>query len=245
MSAAVKTPGRPVAGQRVKAIVTTNDGDIRPATISLPDGSIVITDEELAVLGDGDSRKGAREIRLMIANERDRAINETPPPRSASAQVRRATAADEDAIYKLLLIDIAENAAIVAPPNEGRIRGTIRQALNKPSVAGVIDGPDGTIVGVVMLVLMPWWWSMSWYFQEIPLFVHPDHRKSTYARQLDAFQRWWVDAMSASFGHRIFLLCGVLGTVGVRAKTAWYRRRYRQVGSIFLYPSPFTKGDKP
>lgn len=207
----------------------------------LPAGSMVLTRDDLAIFGDGDPTRGAREIRLMIANERDRAVNEKPTQRSASASVRLGKPEDEDAILALLSLDIAENAEIVAPGNPEDIRETIRHALRKPNVVGVIDGPDGTLVGVVMLLCVKWWWSKSFYYQEIPLFVHPDHRKSQHARQLSAFQRWWVDEMTRAFGYRVHLLCGVLGTVRVRAKTAWYRRTFRQVGAVFLYPSPFNR----
>ena len=219
--------------------------DRRPVVLPkppVPDGSLVLTREELSIFGDGDPARGAREIRLMIANERDRAINEQPCPRSASATVRLGKASDEDGIYELLKLDIAENAAIVAPANEEDIRATIKQALSKPNIIGLIDGPDGKPVAVVMLICMKWWFSKAWYYQEVPLFVHPDHRKSNHARQLIAFQRYWVDEMTRAFGYRVHLLCGVLGTKKVRAKTALYRRMFRQVGSVFLYPSPFVKG---
>lgn len=239
---------RPVVGDKVVALcdvldmITKKTITSHAVTIALPDGSIVLTAEELAIFGDGDARQGAHEIRMMIANERDRTINEKPCPRTASASVRLATAADVEAIYQLLLLDVAENAEIIAVSNEDCIRETITQALAAPNVVGVIDGADGQPVAVIMLIAMRWWWSRSFYYQEIPLFVHPDHRKSTHARSLIAFQRWWVDEMTRAFGYRVYLLCGVLGTKKVRAKIALYRRMFRQVGAVFLYPWPFTKG---
>lgn len=205
------------------------------------DGSMVLTRDELTIFGDGDPARGAREIRLMIANERDRAINEKPQPRSASASVRLGRPTDEDAIYELLKLDIAENAAIVAPGNEEDIRATIKQALTKPNIVGLIE-TDGKPVAVVMLLCMKWWFSKAWYYQEIPMFVHPEHRKSDHARQLIAFQRYWVDEMTRAFGYRVHLLCGVLGTKRIRAKTSLYRRIFRQCGSVFIYPSPFIEG---
>lgn len=214
-------------------------GDNAAAAIApfADDGSIVISRDDLAIFGDGDPVRGAHEIRLMIANERDRSINEQPCPRSASASVRLGKPRDEDAIYDLLVLDIAENAAIVAPANEEDIRATIKQALTAPNIVGLIDGADGKPIAVVMLICMKWWWSKAWYYQEVPLFVHPEHRKSNHARQLIAFQRYWVDEMTRAFGYRVHLLCGVLGTKRVRTKTALYRRMFRLVGSAFLYPS--------
>lgn len=240
MSAA--TQPRPVAGDTLPAIVASANRKSRNETITLPDGSMVLTREELAIFGDGDPVRGRREIRLMIANERDRPINEGACDRSQSASVRIASAKDEQAICDLLTLDVAENAEMVAPGNVDCIRETVRQALTKPSVVGLIDGPEGKPIAVVMLISVRWWWSNSFYFQEIPLFVHPDHRRAAHGKSLIAFQKWWVDEMTRGFGYRVYLLCGVLGTVRVRAKTAWYRGWFRQVGSAFLYPSPFTKG---
>ena len=237
------TAPRPAAGDRTKALFWTNDGRFRPETITLPDGCLVLTKEELAVFGDGDPTRGGREIRLMIANERDRAINERPRPRSESGTVRLGKAEDEDAIYELLRLDVAENAEIVAPANEEDIRATIRQALTKPNIVGLIDGPEGKPVAVVMLLCVKWWWSKSFYYQEIPLFVHPDHRKSHHARELIAFQRWWTDEMTRAFGYRVHLLCGVLGTKRVRSKIALYRRMFRLCGAVFLYPWPMNGRD--
>jgi GNAT superfamily N-acetyltransferase len=239
----VTTAPRPIAGDRVKAIVHSKDG-ARETWITLPDGSHVLTREELAVFGDGDPVRGAREIRLMIANERERTVSEGECPRSKSANVRLAKQSDKQAIFNLLKLDIAENAARVAPPNEECILETITQALTAPNIVGVIDGPDGMIVGTAMLIATRWWWSKSYYYQEIPLFVHPDHRKSRYAHNLMDFQAWWVDEMTKSFGYRVHLLCGVLGTVRVRAKIAMYRRRYRQVGSVYLYPWATAQDDR-
>jgi GNAT superfamily N-acetyltransferase len=234
---------RPSPGDQVNALLRSTNGRTDAVTMHLPDGSMVLTKEELAIFGDGDAARGGREIRLMIANERERAINEGECPRSKSATVRVAKPSDEKAIFDLLLLDIAENAAMVAPPSDECILETVKQALTPPNVAGVIDGPDGTIVGVAMLIAMRWWWSRSYYYQEIPLFVHPDHRKSTHARQLMNFNEWWVDEMTRSFGYRIHLLCGVLGTVRIRAKIAMYRRRYRQVGAVYLYPWAGGRGE--
>jgi hypothetical protein len=237
MSAAIETAARkPAAGDRVAALVNN-----KPATITLPDGCLVLTREELAVFGDGDPVKGGREIRLMIANERERTVSEAQSPRPSD--VRFAVPRDADALMELIMMDVAENAAHVAPPNESRIRGFIDAAANRRQgvLAGVIDGPDGKPVAVVLLVPMQWFWSMSFYYQELVLFVHPDHRKSTHMRGLLAFQRWWVNEMTNSYGYRVYLLCGVLGFNRVRAKIALYRRTFRQVGAVFLYPFSFGK----
>ena len=207
--------------------------------MTLPDGSIILSPEDLAVFGDGDPRRGARELRVMIANEKDRAVTQGRCQRSESASVRVATQADAQAIFELLLLDVAENAEIVAPADEDSIRETIAQALSKPNIAGVIDGPGGKPIAVIILIAIKWWWSRAYYYQEIPLFVHPDHRKSDYGRRLVNFQKWWVDEMTRGFGYRVHLLCGVLGVRRVPWKIMMYRRHFgRPVGAAWLYPYP-------
>ena len=116
---------------------------------------------------------------MMIANQRDRAANEQPCSREESAAVRIATVKDAEGKAELLKIDIRENAEVVAPSNDEDIRATIRQALAKPSITGVIDWTGRETDRLrVMLLALKWWWSRSFYYQELPLFVHPEHCKT-------------------------------------------------------------------
>jgi hypothetical protein len=36
-------------------------------------------------------------------------------------------------------------------------------------------------------------------------------------------------------------MCGVLGVSHVREKIMLYRRKFRQAGAVFVYPSPFAE----
>jgi hypothetical protein len=217
----------------VRAHVTRQQGHV---TISLPDGSMVLTVEDLAVLGNGSADVGRRQLTAMIAAERGRKVRESVTA-TRPASVRISTAKDDEQIVELLRLDCEENAAIVAPFDEEKIRRAIPELRARASVIGVIDDKaTGKIVALVGLVAMQWWWSNQWFYQEQPMFVHPDHRKSHHARDLLQFQEWWVDDMSRRFGYRIRLLCGVLGVKDIWLKTAMYKRRFRMVGSAFIYP---------
>jgi hypothetical protein len=231
---------RPHAGDRVRAHIGRSQGH---ESITLPDGCIVLTREDLATLGDGDPARGAKELRAMIASERARSITEAAPA-SRPPNVRIAAEADEAAVLDLMLMDCRENAESVAPIDAGRIMEQVAIGTRRAGgVVGVIDGPDRRPVALVVLVPMQWWWSKAFYYQEMCLYVHPDHRRSNHARDLQQFQQWWVDRMTANFGYRMRLLCGVLGLVNVRRKTWMYRRRFRQCGSVFIYPCPAIGGD--
>lgn len=210
-------------------------------TITLADGSIVISPDQAARFGDGNPRAGRAELRTMIAAAADRSIESGPTAKPTT--VRIASIADEPALVELMLVDLKENAERVAPISEDRVLAHIQGCTQrKGGVCGVIDGPGGFPVAVVMLNPYQWWYSTQWYWLEVTNFVHPDHRKSRYAADLLQFQRWWVDEVSRGFGHQVYLLCGVLTARRVWAKVLMYRRKFAQIGGCFMYPAPDWKG---
>lgn len=206
--------------------------------ITLDNDGLYIPPEKLARFGNGDVVRGRAELRLLIEAENDRTVRQGPVVRPPN--VRIATPADEQAVLELLLIDVKENAERIAVVNPERILAQIQHATNlQGSVCAVIDGPDKRPVAVALLAPYQWWWSTERFYQEVVNFVHPDHRKSRYIHDLIAFERWWGDEMSKGFGHRVYVLMGVLGTQRVREKTILYRRKMRQVGAAFMWPCPF------
>ena len=241
MSTALQPAKTPKPGDRVRAIVSTDPTDPTKnhrGWITLEDGSLVLSKDDLAVMGNGNPRVGAQEIRRMIAIERDRKVSEGNTERPTS--VRIADQADEAAILDLLMMDVRDNAAMVALPDADRILEQVRVGTERRGgIVGVIDGADGKPVAVCVLVPIQWWWSQHFCFQELVLYVHPDHRKSNHFRDLVKFQRWWVEQMSKLYGYRVYLLCGVLGVHRVREKIMAYRRWFRLAGAAFVYPAPF------
>lgn len=209
-----------------------------------PDGSLVITPEQMARFGAGDPKRGMRELQLILAAEKDQTIRSGPTEKPTT--VRIATIKDEAAIHALLMQDLRENAERVAPINPEKVARHIFACTRKKGdgVIGVIDGKDGAPVAVVILHRLEWWWSNASYWQEIPLYVHPDHRNSKHADDLTKFARWWTDNFNGNLGYRMYLFCGVLGLHRLREKTIFYRRRFVQVGTGFLYPPP-EMGDAP
>jgi hypothetical protein len=207
--------------------------------ITLEDGSIVVSAAHLARFGGGDVAVGRTRLRDLIRAEYQPKVFDGPTEKPAN--VRAATSKDEPAILRLLLQDAEENAAHVAPVDEARIAKQIQACSPKyQGVIGLIDGPDGEPVACTLLVRFQWWWSQAWAYQEVVTYVHPDHRRARHVHDLLQFQRWWVDAMTRGFGYRVYLMCGVLGVHRVAAKIALYRRKFRQAGSVFVYPSPFS-----
>ena len=203
-----------------------------------PDGAMLVTPEQLARLGNGDVERGRRELRMILAAERQQHVSDAPPVRPLS--VRIAGPADEGALLELLVGDLRENAVHVAPIDEDSVRDVIRACTEKKGgIAGVIDGPDKKPIAVIVLLPAKWWWSKGWYLQEIVTYVRPDHRKSHAFDDLCAFAKWAADGLSKNAGYRYYLLCGVLATRRVREKMLAYRRKFVQAGLFCVWPSPF------
>jgi hypothetical protein len=215
---------------------------------------MVVSEEQLRRFGNGDAMAGRRELRLLLELDSDpvHAVHNGPTERPTN--VRIAGPADEQAIHDLLLLDLNENAAHIAPIDSGLdeapgapescVAETIRAGTRaRGGLCGVIDGPDGKPVAVIILHPTRWWWSRGHYWFEVVNFVHPDHRRSRHVDDLLNFARWASDAQSQAMGTRFYLICGVLGAWRVRAKIALYRRKFRQAGSAFAYPAPPQRGN--
>lgn len=213
----------------------------RPGTSVMEDGSLVISPETLARFGGGNKDEGRKELRTMLANERDGKIYSGPTARPAN--IRMARPADEEAVLALLMMDLTENAAHIAPIDEEKVLEHIKTGTRlRGGLVGLIDH-DGKPVAVVVLVPYQWWWSNGWYFQELVNFVHPDYRRHGYANDLLDFCKWATDDTTKKMGYVWWLLCGVLGAWRVQAKIAMYRRKFQQAGAAFVYPAPPVKGN--
>lgn len=203
------------------------------------EGGLYITVEQLTRFGGGDAKRGRRDLRSFLAVDQTGAVPVAPMARPLN--VRLGTEADETAIMALLIQDLRENAETIAPVDEPTVLEVIQVGTRRRGgFAGIIDGPDGAPIAVTILHPCKWWWSRGWYFGEVVNYVHPDHRRSHHIDDLINFGRWVVDEQSKGLGYRVYLMCGVLGLHRFWAKTAMYRRKFRQVGSAFLYPGPMS-----
>lgn len=209
-------------------------------TVLAKDG-FTVSPEHLRKLGDGDIQKGVRQLRLMLAAETERKL--LWPVVLRPPHVRLAGPDDEPAILELLLADVAENAAHVAPPSEERILTHIQLGTRKRGgFTAVIDGEDGKPIAVAILNATQWWWSDDWYLGDIVTYVHPDHRKGRCIDNLLEFERWLAQEMSDQYGKQTYLVCGVMGTRRYREKLMLFWRRFFEVGRAYMWPAP---GEKP
>ena len=218
-----------------------------PGTSVLTDGGLVVNPDQLSRLGDGDAERGRRELRHILATDRDcPTYNKAPehPPRN----VRIAGPQDEAAIMELLLLDLRENAEHIAPIDEEKVLfnvqvGKMADRGGPVGITAVIDGPNGKPVAVVVMHSVQWWWSQGWHWFETAAFVHPDHRRSRYIDDLLDFEKWVAATHTRNVGFRVYLLCGVLGAWRIRAKIAKYRRKFQLAGVACIFPAPPHKGN--
>src|ERR1039458_2273112 len=131
---------QPKPGDYVRATVMRPKSYLSIETICLEDGSMVLSPEEISRFGGGNLEWGRKEIRRMMEVERDVKVHQGPAMRPKS--VRVATAADEQAVFDLIMLDLKENAEIVAPINPAKVRRNIHQAITGEG------GPKG-IIGII------------------------------------------------------------------------------------------------
>lgn len=202
--------------------------------------ALIVTEEQLRRFGGGDASYARRELRAMLSKEPD--VDEAPVTECPQS-VRIAGPRDEQACLDLWLMDLNENAAHVAPVDPDKIMANIQQGTRRRgSVVAVIDGPDAP-AALCVLAAMQWHWSQAWFFQELCTFVHPEHRRTHHADDLLQFQKWVSYQQTKGFGYPVHVLNGVLGAWRVHGKVAMYRRKFRQVGSVHIYPTPKMTGN--
>lgn len=142
--------------------------------------------------------------------------------------VRTATLADEDGIMALCRANHAENGA--HPFNEVHTRSQIRRVLSGQDggVIGVV-GEEGALRACICILLDRVWYSDQHQLLELFNFVHPDHRRSTYAKQLLLFARRCADETGLD------LTIGVLSDTRMEAKVRLYTRVFPKAGEFFVY----------
>ena len=156
------------------------------------------------------------------------------------ATVRKATEADEPALFDLLMELYKDNGVGIAPRPQD-VREAIRAGTREQAgiLIGVIDGPDGTLIGSICIVPATWWYSsVSWYLAERWLFVLPEWRKGRSLHD-DLFQyaRCYQQLCETATGMSWPLVTSVTSFKRLAAKMRLWRRYGRLVGGIYVIES--------
>lgn len=97
-------------------------------------------------------------------------------------------------------------------------------------VIGEVAVPVATIyLGIDQLI-----YTDDWALVEQWNFVHPEHRRSNYARQLIAY------AKQVSDGMKLPLLTGILSNKRTEAKVRLYEQMMEKAGAYFVYNRKFS-----
>lgn len=142
--------------------------------------------------------------------------------------VRPARAGDEDKLFNLLCLAYRENAPFTMSDRKVRALIEAGTSPDKEVIIGVVES-DGGIVASVGALFTQWWYTEDFHIDELWNFVHPDHRRSEYAKDLISYMKWISDQMDMT------LHMGVLTTTRVEAKIRLYGRQLKQTGAFFMH----------
>lgn len=142
--------------------------------------------------------------------------------------VRLAVSADAPSIYRMCQMLHEENGQ--ASWCEDKIRGSIGGALaGKKAIIGVI-GPIGAPVAMIHLHLGSMWYSDDIHLEDRGTFVHPDHRRSSYAKDLIDFAKDAAEKLGMP------LIMGIASTKRTEQKIRLCRRRLGPpLGAYFIW----------
>lgn len=143
--------------------------------------------------------------------------------------VKCAKESDEQAMMDLLRLNWEENG--MAPLDENEVLGLLRRGIRRDqAIVGVIRGPQ-RIEASIGLFIGKWWYTTpgNQHLEDLWCFVHPDHRRTTHAKDLLAFSKW------ASYILGVPLLMGVLSNERTAPKVRLYQRSLgTPAGAIFV-----------
>ena len=141
--------------------------------------------------------------------------------------VRVAEPKDEQAILGLMRDAYKEQP--IFPLNDKKILAKIKEATErKGGVIGVIDGEHG-IEAYLIAVMCTYWYTDQMHLEELSNFVHPDHRRSTHAKSLIEFAKWFAEQLNMP------LIMGILSTQRLEPKIRLYTRQVKHCGAVFVH----------
>ena len=149
--------------------------------------------------------------------------------------VRLATKRDEGDIFALLCLLHAENAPFSM--NRDKVILGIQYATErKGGIIFVIDH-DSRVVATLGMCVAQDWYTDDEYLLERWNFVHPDYRRSDYARKL-LEQGKWAHEWFKSKGKVLPFFCGINSLLRTEAKIRMYARHMPCIGAYFMYGAP-------
>lgn len=123
--------------------------------------------------------------------------------------------------------------------NEEKVRLMLHRAFDKQGgiLAGI--GEKGKLEGLVYLLLSSFWYTNDHHWEELFLYVDPEHRKSRNAIELLKFAKWCADETPFP------LFIGIFSDQHTKRKEALYERQLDNKGNgrFFIYHKDRKKAD--
>jgi len=145
--------------------------------------------------------------------------------------VRLAVPADEDKI--VAMIDLLHEENGLFPLSEKRVREYMQRFFRKEGALIGVVGDEGDPVGSIYLGIEQPYYSETWYLNEAWNFVHPDHRRSDYAKKL----LMWAKEMSTTM--HLPLMIGIVSNHRTEAKIRLYEKQLEKAGAYFVWNREF------
>lgn len=140
--------------------------------------------------------------------------------------IRYATAGDLPAVKDLLRLMHAEIG--MAPASEKKAEAVVSRCFGRDTGCVLLAcNADGTVVGTLGLVFDQFWYTDAWHMQEMWTFVHPDHRRSTHAKDL------LLTALATARQVGVPFVAAVFTDQRTEGKRRLFARYLPQVGAIF------------
>lgn len=157
--------------------------------------------------------------------------------------IRLAQPSDEPEIIRLVRLMHAESGWM--PLDVDSVRETLARAFDRNGGILAVIGAPGHIRAMIYVMISRWWFTNHNHLEELFCWVHPDHRKSDYARLLSEYAKACSDEISNDVGYKVPLMMGVLTNRKMAAKVRLYRRFFGiPAGAFFLHNAPwFNKDD--
>lgn len=141
--------------------------------------------------------------------------------------VRLAQPEDEAGIVELCVLLHEENGLF--PLSEAKTRALVKRAIDRQGgIIGVI-GDLGAPVAGIQLALDQMYYSDQWLLNEGFNYVHPNYRKSDFAKCLIAYAKSCADKMGLP------LMMGILSNHRTEEKIRLYERQLEKAGAYFVY----------
>lgn len=153
------------------------------------------------------------------------------------SDVRLAEPADRERLRDLMILLHGENGLFSVSP--AKVDAMLDRFYKREGALIGIIGDVGEPVAAIYLGITQPIYSDDWVLIEEFNFVHPDHRRSTYARQLIAYSKRCSDEI------RLPLQIGILSNARTEAKMRLYDQVLQKAGGFWVYGLEYATGAAP